>query len=130
MLDLANASNLVQNAFNNALLFSAARYKVDDALTRDQAGFREAARNRFEQSVTQHKLGITEIQIDNVQVIPPRQLRDAFAQVSAAEVRRSKELNEARTYENQTISKARAEAEARKNIGETERTRLVEFVAA
>lgn len=130
MLDLANASNLVQNAFNNALLFSAARYKVDDALTRDQAGFREAARNRFEQLVTQHKLGITEIQIDNVQVIPPRQLRDAFAQVSAAEVRRSKELNEARTYENQTISKARAEAEARKNIGETERTRLVEFVAA
>ena len=130
MLDLANASNLVQNDFNNALLFSAARYKVDDALTRDQAGFREAARNRLEQLVTQHKLGITEIQIDNVQVIPPRQLRDAFAQVSAAEVRRSKELNEARTYENQTISQARAEAEARKNIGETERTRLVEFVAA
>ena len=39
-------------------------------------------------------------------------------------------LNDAKSYENQTISKARAEAEARKNAGETERTRLVEFIAA
>lgn len=130
VLDFANASNLVENAFNNALLFAAARYKVDDALTRDQAGFREVARNRFEQLVTQHNLGITEIQIDNMQVMPPRQLKEAFGRVTEAEVRRAKELNDARSYENQTISKARAEAESRKNLGETERTRLVEFVAA
>jgi membrane protease subunit HflK len=130
VLEFANASNLVENAFNNALLFAAASYKVDDALTRDQAGLREVARNRFEQLVARHNLGITEIQIDNMQVIPPRQLKDAFGRVTEAEVRRAKELNEARSYENQTISKARAEAESRKNLGETERTRLVEFVAA
>lgn len=130
VLDFASASNAVQNAFNNALLFAAARYKVDDALTRDQAGLREAARNRFEQLVAQYNLGITEIQIDNMQVIPPRQLKEAFARVTEAEVRRAKELNEAKSYENQTISKARAEAESRKNLGEAERTRLVEFVAA
>ncbi len=130
MLDFANASNLVQNAFNNALLYAAARSAVDDALTRDQAGFRETARNRLEQLVAQQQLGITELQIDNAQVIPPRQLKDAFARVSEAEVRRSKELNDARSYENQTISRARAEAEARKNAGQAERTRLVEFIAA
>jgi regulator of protease activity HflC (stomatin/prohibitin superfamily) len=103
---------------------------VDEALTRDQSGFRETARLRLEQSASELDLGITEIQIDNMQLIPPRQLKDAFARVSEAEVVRSKELNEARSYENQTISKARAEAEARKNAGEAERTRLVEFVAA
>ena len=130
VLQLGNASNLVQSAFDNALLFAAARYKVDDALTRDQAGFREAARNRLEQLVDQQKLGITELQIDDARVIPPRQLKDAFARVSEAEVRRSKELNDARSHENQTLSKAKADAEARKNAGETERTRLVEFVAA
>ena len=130
VLDFANASNLVEHAFNNALLFAAARYRVDDALTRDQSGLREVARNRFEQLVAQHQLGIREIQIDNMQVIPPRQLKDAFARVTEAEVRRAKELNEAKSYENQTISKARAEAESRKNLGEAERTRLVEFVAA
>jgi membrane protease subunit HflK len=130
VLDFTSSSNVVQNAFNNALLFAAARYKVDDALTRDQAGFREVARNRFEELVAKHNLGITEIQIDNMQVIPPRQLKEAFSRVTEAEVRRAKELNDARSYENQTISKARAEAESRKNLGEAERTRLVEFVAA
>jgi len=130
VLELANASNLVEHAFNNSLLFAAARYKVDDALTRDQAGLREVALRRFEQLVAQYNLGIAEIQIDNMQVIPPRQLTDAFGRVTEAEVRRAKELNEAKSYENQTISKARAEAESRKNLGETERTRLVEFVAA
>jgi membrane protease subunit HflK len=130
VLDLANASNLVEHAFNNSLLFAAARYKVDDAITRDQAGLRGVALRRFEQLVAQYNLGIAEIQIDNMQVIPPRQLTDAFGRVTEAEVRRAKELNEAKSYENQTISKARAEAESRKNLGETERTRLVEFVAA
>lgn len=130
VLDFANASNIVENAFNNALLFAAARYKVDDALTRDQAGFRETARNRFEQLVAQHNFGINEIQIDNMQVIPPRQLKEAFGRVTEAEIRRAKELNDARSYENQTISRGRAEAESRKNLGEAERTRLVEFVAA
>jgi membrane protease subunit HflK len=129
-LDFTDATNAVRNAFNNSLLHAAARYKVDDALTRDQAGFREAVRARLEQLIVAQRLGIVVEQIDNVQVIPPRQLKDSFARVGEAELRRSKELNDARTYENQTISKARAEAESRRNAGETERTRLVEFVAA
>jgi membrane protease subunit HflK len=129
-LDFANASNVVQNAFNNALLYAAARYRVDDALTRDVAGFRETARSRLNQLIERNNLGIVVDQIDNVEVKPPRQLKDAFARVTGAEVKRGKELNEARSYENQTISKARAEAEARKNAGETERARLVAFVAA
>jgi len=129
-LDFTAATNAVLHAFNNALLYAAARYKVDDAVTRDQAGFREAARARLEQFIAAHGLGIVVEQIENVQVIPPRQLKDAFARVGEAELRRGKEINDARSYENQTISKARAEAEARKAAGETERTRLVEFVAA
>ena len=130
MLDFLSTSNLVRNALNNALLFAAARYRVDDILTRDQAGFRETARNRLVDTVRRLNLGVTELQIDNMQVIPPRQLKEAFARVSESEVIRSKQLNEARSYENQTISKARAEAEARKNAGENERNRLVQFVAA
>ena len=129
-LDFTDATNAVRHAFNNALLYAAARYKVDDALTRDQAGFREAALVRLEQLIATQRLGILVEQIENVQVIPPRQLKEAFARVGEAELRRGKEINDARSFENQTISKARAEAEARRNAGEAERTRLVEFVAA
>lgn len=130
LLDFANASNLVQNAFNNALIYAAARFTVDDILTRDQAGFREAVRARLEDMVARHEFGIIIDQIDNLRVTPPRQLKLAFDQVLEAEVRRSKEINDARTYENTVLSRARAEAEARRNTAETEKTRLVEFVAA
>lgn len=130
LLELNNASNLVQNAFNNALVHAAGRFNVDDILTRDQAGFRETVRARLEQLVTRDQLGIIVDQIDNLRVTPPRQLKMAFDQVLEAEVRRSKEVNDAKTYENQTLSQARAESEARRNIAQTERTRLVEFVAA
>ena len=129
-LDFTEATNAVLRAFNNSLLYAAARYKVDDALTRDRAGFRETALARLEQLIATQGLGILVEQIENLQIIPPRQLKDAFARVGEAELRRGKEINDAHSYENQTISKARAEAEARRNAGEAERTRLVEFVAA
>lgn len=130
MLELADATNAVRNAFNNALLYAAARYRVDDILTRDQAGFREAIAARLDQLIREQNLGITVEQIANLRVIPPRQLKADFDRVGQADVRTAKELNDARSYENLTLNRSRAEAEARKGGGEAERTRLVEFVAA
>jgi membrane protease subunit HflK len=127
--NFVSSSNLVQNTFENALLFASAGYKVDDILTRDVAGFRDRVRARLEALVAEYGLGVTIDQV-NLRAIPPRQLTRAFAAVLEADVRRSKVLNDARSYENQTISRARAEAEARKNAGETERNALVTSVRA
>src|SRR5205085_9211918 len=66
----------------------------------------------------------------NLRAMPPRQLAKAFASVLEADVRRSKVLNEARSYENTTLSHAAAEAAARKNAGETERNALVTSLRA
>ena len=127
--DFMASSNLVQNALNNALLYAAAGFKVDDALRRDVAGFRDRVRARVERLITEEQLGVT---VDNITIrpIPPRQLKQAFDAVSDAEVRRSTVINEARAYENQTISRARAEAQSRINTGETERNVLVQSVRA
>ncbi len=127
--DFVDASNVVQNIFNNALNYAAANYPVDDALTRDVAGFREKVRSRVEKLATQYKLGITIDQV-SLQAIPPRQLAQAFAAVGEAGTRSSTARIEALGYENQTLSRAKSEAAARINAGETDRNRLVEFVAA
>jgi len=127
--DFANSSNLVQSAFNNALLYAAASFTVDDALTRDVAGFRDRVKVRLEKLIADYQLGITVDQI-NLQSVPPRQLTKAFAAVLEADVLRSKVLNEARSYENQTVSRARSEAISRINLGETERNAMVNSVAA
>lgn len=129
MFDFADASNVVLNAFNNAIVYAAASYSVDDVLTRDEAGFRERVRARLENLVSQHKLGITIDQI-TLDRVPPLKLKASFEAVSEAEARRAKAVTEARSSANETINRAKGEAAIRIAAGETDRTRLVEFVAA
>jgi modulator of FtsH protease HflK len=129
VFSFVNASNAVQNALDNALLYAASRFKVDDILTRDIAGFQEAVRRHATQSAEKQDLGIV-IEQCVVQSVPPRQLKDAFATVLRAEVMRSKVLNEARSSENQVTNKASADAESLINLAQSDRARLVSDMAA
>ena len=96
----------MQNALNNALLYTAAQFNVDDILTRDVAGFREAVQQRVGDLVEQEQLGIVIDQCE-VQSIPPRQLQDVFAQVTTARENRNKALLDAHSYENQVSEPVR-----------------------
>ena len=129
VFSFVNASNAVQNALDNALLYAASRFKVDDILTRDIAGFQEAVRRHATQSAEMQDLGIV-VEQCAVQSVPPRQLKDAFANVLKAEVTRSKVLNEARSSENQVTNKASADAASRINLAQSDRARLVSDIAA
>jgi len=128
-LGFVNVSNAIEQVFNSALVWATARYKVDDILMHDATGYREMVRQRLDDLIAQQELGIT---IDQIQLdpIPPRQLKTQFESVLQAGLQSSKLLNEARSYANQTVSRAQAEAGSRKNAAQTERVQLVKFVAA
>lgn len=129
VFSFVNASNAVLNALDSALLRVASRYQVDDALTRDIAGFNEAVRRRVDELAADRNLGIV-IEQCSVKSIPPRQLKDAFDNVLKAEVLRTKALTEARSYENQVLSRAIADAESRINTARSDRARLVADVSS
>ena len=59
VFEFASASNTVQNALNNALLYTAAHFKVDDILYSDVAGFQDAVEQRVSALADQERLGIT-----------------------------------------------------------------------
>ncbi len=122
--NLAGVSNAVQNAANNALILTAARFNVDDILTRDVAGFQDAVKPRVSELAEREHLGVA---IDQVQVqsIPPRQLADVFAQVTTARQNHDKLLNDARSEENRILSQAGADAASITNAAESARTRFV-----
>ena len=126
--DFFNASNLVQNAFNNALLRAAATMSVDDAL-KDVSAFREKVTAHLQQLLAEQQLGIVVDQID-LKAIPPRRLKPDFDKVLAALVNRDKTVNDARREANQTVSRAKTEAAVRVNAGITESNLLVQLVAA
>jgi membrane protease subunit HflK len=127
VFSFANGSNAVQTALDNALLFAAAHYTVDDILTRDVLGFDETVRRRVTELVDKRKLGVV-IEQCPVRRLPPRQVKDAFDNVLRAEVTRNKVLNDARIYENQVTNRASADAASRINMAESDRARLVNDV--
>jgi membrane protease subunit HflK len=126
----SSASSTVQNALDNALLFTAAHFKVDDALYNDRAGFQEDVQQRVADLTGQQQLGIAidQCTIDNI--IPPRQLKDVFSQVTIAGENRQKALLDAHTYENKTLSEADAQAASITNAAESASERYVSSVAA
>jgi membrane protease subunit HflK len=129
VFDFASASNTVQNALNNALLFTAARFNVDDILTRDVAGFHDAVLGHVSALADRAQLGIVIDQIE-VQSIPPRQLQPVFAQVTTARENRNKLLNEAHTYENQVLNQSGAQATSITNAAAAESARALESLNA
>lgn len=125
--NLAGISNAVQNAANNALVASAARFNVDDILTRDIAGFQDAVHHRIDDLAEREHLGVV-IDQCQVQSEPPRQLADIFRQVTAARENRDKLIQEALGAQNRTLSEAGAQAVSITNSAEAARNRYVTSV--
>jgi len=129
IFNFASASNSIQNALNKALLFTAAKFKVDDILTRDVAGFQDAVLARVSDLTEQEHLGIV---IDNCQVqsVAPRQLQDVFARVTIAQQNQSKQINDANTYRDKTLLNAAAQASAITTEAATASTNYVKAIQA
>jgi modulator of FtsH protease HflK len=126
--NLAGISNALQNAANNALVATAARFNVDDILTRDIAGFQDAVSQRITELVEREHLGVA-IEYPCVVVSsPPRQLKDIFAQVTSARQNREKLITDAQGEENRILSQAGASASSITNAAESARTRFVTSV--
>jgi len=128
-LGFVNASNALQNALDNALIYASAQYAVDDVLTRDKTGFRERVQARVERLIKTNDLGI-EIEQCVVESRPPRQCKQAFDSVLQAMSARDTAHNDAVKYENQILNQAAAEAASRTNLAEVESARLESSVKA
>jgi membrane protease subunit HflK len=122
--NLGGVSNAVQNAVNNALILTAARFNVDDILNRSVEEFREAVSQRVSELAEREHLGVA---IDQVQVqsAAPRQLKDVFAMVTTARQNRDKLINDALSEQNRIASQAGAAAASITNAAESARTRYV-----
>jgi membrane protease subunit HflK len=129
--EFVNASNVVQDALNNAIVFASAQFKVDDILTKDKFGFQEAVRRRATELLDRDKVGVV---VDNLTVdsIPPRQqkVRNAFVSVLSAQINRDKALQEASSDTNKVLTAAVAQSNAIVALAESQRAQYVSEVAS
>ena len=121
------ASNVVQNALNNALFYVSAGDSVDAALRQDVAGFKERIIARVRELLQRERVGVA---VDDLVLtaIPPRQVKEAFNEALAAENDRSKAINDAQGQANKLLAEARGGATAIVNAGQRDRNRLVQDV--
>jgi membrane protease subunit HflK len=127
--EFTSASNAVQDALDNALLYAASRFKVDDVLTREITRFQDVVTARVTDLVQKENLGVV-VQNCQVESRPPRYLKGAFDSVLTALATRDRVIHEAESYENQVLSRAAATAASLTNSAEADRVRLVESVKA
>ena len=102
---------------------------MDDILTRDVIGFKEALRRRVAESIRNQDLGVVVEDCVVERSRAPRQLQDDFDAVVNAEVKRTKLLTNASGHTNQILSRASADASSRTNLAEADRARFVKEIS-
>jgi len=127
--NFVNAAAVVTNALDNALFYASSFYTADRAVSDDKLGFRETVLTRVRDRVNEHQLGIT-VESCEVNVVSPKQVRQAFEQVTVADLERRKSQDDAQGYSSRILSTAQGEASGIVNQGRSDATRLLQQVSA
>jgi membrane protease subunit HflK len=127
--DFADAAAFVTNDLNNALLFTASHFNVDDALTLQRTAFTEAVAARMRQLVQDQDLGVT-VDLVNTATHPPVWLEEDFNRVNEETQKGGDSINKANSHSSEVLGRARGEAAARINSAEAAKARLVELIGA
>jgi membrane protease subunit HflK len=127
--DYADAAQFITNDLNNALLFAASRFTVDDIRSIQPAAFREVVEARMRDLVEQQALGITVDRVD-CQSSPPGALVSDFQSVVEASAKHDRTLSEADIYRSKTLGDARGQKESRTNAAGAEKARMVGLIGA
>jgi len=120
---LAGISNAVLSVLDNALIYAAARSRVDEVLL-DKIAFQDAVKRRVVKLVLEQKLGVA-VDLCLVETRQPRQLDQAFKNVTDAGQKRRTAVVEASSYRDKKLNGAEGEAVARLNSAQTERNDMV-----
>lgn len=124
------ASNTLQNALDNTLIYTAAHFKVDDALYNNRSGFQEDVQQRVTELTDAEHLGVTITGCTVYDIQPPRQLQSIFDQVTTSRENRNKALNDAHSYENQVLNQSSAQATTITNEAATASANYVKSITA
>jgi membrane protease subunit HflK len=130
VLGFVNASNVVQNALDESLFYASAFFDVNQATRLNRSGVQDMIQKRVTDLIHQHDLGITVESCFVQDIIPPRQTKQIFEQVTAAEVERRQTNDAAQAYSARILTTAQGDASAIIDAGRADATRLVQEVSA
>jgi membrane protease subunit HflK len=130
VLGFVNASNVVQDALDSSLFYASAFFDVTQATRLNRSGVQDMIQRHVTDLLHQDDIGITVESCFVQDIIPPRQTKQIFEQVTAAEVERRQTNDAAQAYSARILTTAQGDASAIIDSGRADATRLVQEVSA
>jgi modulator of FtsH protease HflK len=124
-----NATNLLQNILDNAILHTAAQFDADATLYRDKLAFQEQLFQRVATMIDQHQIGVT-IDPREVRTRPPLAIEDAFDSVLRAQQEGDVQVQQAQSHARGATNRAMGEASAIIRDGVTRSNFLIQTMSA
>lgn len=112
LFKVANHTALISNAAQAVMREVIADNSIDAALTDGKLEIQTKAQALLQELVQKYALGVNIIAVQLQNVFPPQQVSDAFKAVASAREDKIRFINEAETYRNDVLPKARGEAAA------------------
>jgi len=110
LFNIRNQEMTIRTASEAAIRFVIGRSKIDDALTEGKTDIQIRTQDKLQQILDSYDAGIVVNTVKLQEVQSPREVIDAFKDVSSAIQDKERLINQAQGYQNDIIPKARGEA--------------------
>ncbi len=109
----ADVPELVRDAAASALTSVISAMEVDDVLTVRRHEIRNEVRRAAQEALERYGVGVRVMAVALEGVSPPKEVAEAFRDVTSAREDRERAINEAKGYRNRLLPRSRGEATAR-----------------
>lgn len=111
-LNVNNVDSIIDASVSNAMLERAACTDFDDIMTTGKEKYSSEVKNLAQKNLNKNGAGITISTVELTTVSAPEEVRSIYEQVNTASVDAEKKIKEANQYRDNTLIKAKAEANA------------------
>ncbi len=106
-----DANTLIRNTVRDVIVTLGGRAVVDDLLTTGRPDLQRAILANAQKTLDNYQSGLQLISINLQEVYPPKEVADAFRNVSSAREEKEATINDAQGYANSVLPKARGDAQ-------------------
>ncbi|MFH1264274.1 MAG: FtsH protease activity modulator HflK [Planctomycetota bacterium] len=129
LFHVADVPSLVANVASSALTSEVTSMNVDDVLTVERLAIQNKVKEATQRILDSHGPGVEVTSVSLEDVSPPKEVAQAFRDVTAAREDSQRTINEAQGYANRLIPQARGERERMRLEAEAFRDRVTKVAA-
>ena len=112
LFNIKNQKSTIRSAMESVMREIIANREIDDILANKKFEIETEAKNLLQNILNSYESGVEIVTVQLLRADPPNEVINAFRDVQTAKADKERKINEAQSYNNDIMPKARGEAEA------------------